>query len=403
MRRHFLAFLLLLSAAAPARAVFVKTQMDRIDPEPLFDSEYFSDLLAFSYPAQWDDLWAGSTTAYRVNGASLDCCDLLLQQELKFKRRLVDGLDFKFRLVQQDDKDRQELHTWLELEKKLGAGFSASLFGEPTFHKEDSDIGLGLRWSPNDSLSLAARHAFVDFDFNKRGSTAQRYSRKPSTDELALEARRGAHAFAAALELDHPLRREVPAENRVFSYRRTTASVGWRHRPAGGLDKRVGYSYEFEKKGNLFNPDPLDASLSYQRQLHTVTAAVEGRPGPKDSLELGQVLMVRTARDDDPHNANAGVFYRRWEAQPYARWRREVKDWLTTELMPLLSLGEDLRRRPGEAPPSSFNAVVEAKLGAGLDFVFSRSGRIALFATFDLDEPANHPWDGGSVRALFLF
>src|SRR5687767_8113341 len=102
MRVFRLASLLvwLLSGQA-AHAVFVQTQMERIDHEPLFDEHYFLSLLSFSYPAEWDNLWRKSLAAptYRVNAASLDCCDLYLQQELRFKKILIEGLAFRFDLI----------------------------------------------------------------------------------------------------------------------------------------------------------------------------------------------------------------------------------------------------------------------------------------------------------------
>ena len=116
--------------------------MDRIDPEPLFDSSYFINLLSFSYPVDWARRWHSSSAAYRINAASFDCCELLLKQELKFRRSLIAGLDFKFRFISEENKDRQEVHHWLELEKTMGYGFSALVLGEPAFNKGDSDIGL---------------------------------------------------------------------------------------------------------------------------------------------------------------------------------------------------------------------------------------------------------------------
>lgn len=403
MRRLALAVLFVWCAClSSAHAVFIKTQMETIDHEPLFDSEYFADILSFSAPAEWDELWRGSTaTAYRINSASLDCCDLLLQQELRLQKRLVDGLDFRFRLIQQEDKERQDLHYRLEFEKSLGWGFSALAFGEPTFRKEDSDIGFGLAWERG-WLKAAARHNFVDFNFNQRGSTTQRYSRKPATDDFTVEFAPAERRFWASLELDHPLRREIPDENRVFSYRRTTLTLGAGRDPRGGWSRRLEYGYEFQRKGNLFNPDPGTASIENLRRVHRVLAAAEGPLTERDRLEAGQALLVRAARTDNVHDPQAGIFHRRWEAQPYARWRRTVKPWLLTELATFLTLGENRRRFAAEAAPSAYGILAEAKLGAGVDFLFGPSGRIGLYGTFDLDSPA-HPWDGGNMRAMFFF
>lgn len=407
------AALLLPGLSLPAQALFLKTQMERIDPEPLFDSEYFADLLSFSFPEEWNDLWKGSTIAYRVNAASLDCCDLLLHQELKFRYRLMEGFNFKFRLLQRDDKDFQELHHFLEFEKILGKGFWVEMFGEPSFRKEDADIGLGLSWRRG-RLKIGARRTLVDFNFNQRGSTGQRYGRKPLTDEFSLEAGLGDHAVSVELELDYPLRRQVPAENRLFSYRRTTAQASWRHSPPGGWTKLIEYDYQFQAKGNGFAPDPALASLDSRRQAHHGRAATWGELGSRDRLEAGQAFVLRAARADSPANPAAGAFYRRWEAQPYLRWRRRFLkggppvtergyQGCITELAGFLSVGENRRRYPGGSQADAYDGVAEAKLGGGIDFLFFPSGRIGLYTTFDLDALGRHFWDGGNLRALFVF
>ena len=46
---------------------------------------------------------------------------------------------------------------------------------------------------------------------------------------------------------------------------------------------------------------------------------------------------------------------------------------------------------------------MEAKLGLGWDFIYGPDARIGLYGTFDIDDAGNHLWDGGNVRAMFLF
>lgn len=401
--RRALTALLLALAASPAGAVFQKSQMERIDTERRFDSEYFLDLLGFSPPLDWEDDWAASTGAYRINGASLDCCDLLLRQELKYRRSLIPGLDFGFRFVQNSDKDFSEQHHWLELDRAVGRGFSVQLFGEPRPEKEDSDIGLGVAWSPEAApgLRAAARRTWVDFVFNQRGSTSQSYTRKPLTDEFRLDWSGRAGRAWAEVEADHPLRRSIPDETRLISYRRTTARAGWRG-PAAGLEARLEYSYEFLKEGDLRNPDPGSLSIDFRRQVHAVDLRGARWVGPKDRLEAGAVIFNRAARADFIHQEILGVFYRRWELQPYARWRRRVSPRLETELGSLLALGENRRRFPSGAVPSVFDSTAEAKILAAADFRFSERGRLSLVCNIDLDSPS-HFWDGGGVRALFPF
>lgn len=367
-RRALAALGLLLALAAPGRAAFTRTVMERVDTEPLFDSEYFLDLRSFAWPRAWADPWAASSGGYRANGASLDCCDLYTEQGLLFARRLTSGLEFRFRFTELSDKDRQETHHWLELERELAAGLSLEAFGEPAFRKEDADIGAGLRWR-RAGWEARARHNFVDFNFNQRGSTSERYDKKPATDELRLSApAAGGRAWAAG-ELDQPTRRRQPEQGRVFGYRRSRAWAGWEG--GGAAAPRLGYGYEHQRKS-------ADAT-SAERRVHTAEAsALWGE------WEPGLAFLHRAA--------SAGLArYKRWELQPWLRLRRELRPQLTGELAPFLSFGER------DARP-----LAEAKVNAALEWGFSGRGRVGLNATFDLDAPGR-AWDGGNVRAMFLF
>jgi hypothetical protein len=394
----------LLSCAAPAAALFDSREMDVMDVSLRLEPEYYLHILAFSYPVVWDDAWSASTApAYRVNGASLGCCELLLQQELRFDKALPKGLTFRFRLLQEEDREHQSFHYRLELEKKLGRGFSAGIFGEPTFHKEDSDIGFGLAYEPAPGLRASARHTFVDFNFNKRGHTTQRYKAYPATDEFSLAARPAPDwRVSASVRIDSPLIREVPDDSRTFSYRRTDAELSIVHSPPGRLSRRLSYGYEHERKGDLFSPAAAGTSLDTRWQRHSLRACVDGELGSRDRLELGGRLLVRPGRTDYLGSSAPGYIHRRWEAQPYLRWRRDLKPWLVSELGGYASLGEDRGLRT-ENGASQFRTIAETSLGAGLDFVFGPSGRIGVYGTVDLDELAPHPFDGGNIRAMFLF
>ena len=398
MRRILLAAVLL-ALAVPGRAAFVRSAMDRVDTEPLFDSEYFLDLRGFAWPRAWDDPWAASTGGFRVNGASLDCCDLALDQSLLFTRRLTRGLEFRFRFVELSDKDRQETHHWLELEQDLGGGWSTELFGEPTYRKEDADIGLGLRWRRG-RWQARARRTVVDFNFNGRGSTTQRYSLQPWTEELSLRAPAGAWNLLLAAELDAATRREIPDERRSFFYRRAKAWAALATEE--GWAPLLRYAYETQTKINNAAPGAATNSEEARRRVHEVSASARLRPGADDEFEPGAALLLRSARLDLQDASTAGAFYRRWELQPYLRWRRRLRPWLSCELSPSLSLGENRVLHPAGAMPERYENIVEAKLAAALEFTFGAAGRIALGGVFDLDSPGK-PWDGGSVRAMFLF
>lgn len=382
-------------AAAPARAIFIENEMEVVDPEPLFDSEYFLDLLGFSYPLDWDLAWSASSSGYRVGGASLDRTDLLLEQEVRLPRRLAEKLHFRYDLRQRADKDLSELHQWLAFEAGPWAGFSAGVFGEPTFEKQDSDIGFLLRWRRG-ALTLSGSVLAVDFPFNERGTSGERYARKPYTYELGAAL----GPLRARLEHDSPLTREVAATARSYRYRRSRASLGWLRR-SGRSDWSAEYSFEDKLEAETFSPASA-SDQGFHRRVHGLHAA-HGRPlGERDRLEAGLRWMLRRGRADFANAPHLSSRHRRWELMPYARWRRLLAPWLESEAAFFLSAGER-RRLFSEGGPSASETPVEAKTGLGLEFLFGPRGRLGLYGTFDLDDLDRHAWDGGAVRLMVFF
>ncbi|MBI3549750.1 MAG: hypothetical protein HY078_11985 [Elusimicrobia bacterium] len=405
MRRLILLAALL--AACPAGAVFTKAEMDVIDPEPLLDSEYLLDLAGFSYPLDWTWEWEASSASakYRGNGASLDCCSLFLEQEAALRRRLASWLEFRYDLRQQGDKELDDFHHWIALEAGPWKGASVGLFGEPTPAKEDSDIGLLLRYRPRPGLMVYALRDNVDWNFNHRGSSGQRYARVPLTYEAGGEIVAGPDRWRASIEWDLPLVRVDPAQNLAYAYRRTTATVRWSRPPAAGegsLGWELLYRHEYKREGKAFDPDPTAASLDFRRSVHYLKAAAVVPLGRRDRTEAGLGFWERDSRT----NVAGGMGDRRvkrWEAEPYARWLRRLAPWVESELGFFLGSGETRRDLPNSPSLATMEAPVNAKLDVGFDFLVAGNGRIGLRGSFDLDDASRHLWDGGNIRAQIFF
>lgn len=401
--RLLAASFLLAAAHAPACAVFIAQEMDAVDTEPLFDSEYFLDLLGFAPPLDWQWDWLASSGGYLANGASLDRSDLLWEADLRFSRKLGERFGFRYDLRRRGDKDLDSLHQWLSMEARTWRGLTLGVFGEPEFAKENADMGVLARWEAGPWTLAASRNA-VDFNFNERGRTTQSYPRKPYTYEFAASRRSGPDRVSAACELDAPLERAVPASNRLYAYRRTRAALRWDRVPApGGRGWSAGYSIDLKRESDAFVPDPSAQSLSSRRAVHELSLAGTVPINGRDSLEGGGRFLKRSAHVESPNAPLESSEHRRWELAPYARWRRTLAPWAVSELGVFLSYGEIRRRFPSDPSRGSAEKPLEAKLGAGIDLLSGRSGRVGLYAHFDLDDLGRHLWDGGNIRAMFLF
>jgi len=396
---------LLIWAVGPAAALFNDDELSALDTEVLFDSEYFVDLRSFAYPAEWQDLWRGGGVGYRVNSASLDANDLFIEQDARLPKRLNDWFSFDYTVDHRGDKDVVRLHQWISLNFGPFRRATFSLFGEPKFAKENADIGLKVAYDLGKSASVFASLNAVDFSFNKRGRTTATYDKKPYTWLFGGKGRLGRDVFAGSLEIDTPLIRNIPADNRIYKYRSVKLAAMWRRPPqaTGGWGWSGGYSYAFKRESDNFTPDPLSATQEFTRRVHLWHAAADKDLSEKHRVETGLDAMVRDGETDFANNPNNSKKHKRWELMPYGRWRNKVKPWGIAEVAVFLAFGERRQTFDSSAAGSQWETLVEAKLGLGWDFIYGPAGRLGLYGTFDIDDAGNHLWDGGNIRAMFLF
>jgi hypothetical protein len=400
------ALIALLLFVSPAGAVFTEDELDKIDSEILFDSEYFLDLRGFSYPTDWDEFWNGSERpGYRINGASLDCCDLFLEQEARMATQLNDWFSFSYNLEHRGDKDVTSLHNWIALSFGPFADWSFTLFGEPKFAKENADIGLRIRRSFKDRASIYVAANAVDFNFNKRGRTTQRYDKKPFTYDLGGDLDVGFGRAGLDFSFDSPIVRRIPDENRVYKYRKTRASLRWRRTAPsrGDWDLSARYNYHFKRESDDISPDPSFKTLQFHRRVYNFEASAGRWLTQRDRLETGADYLLRVGESDYLNRPSTNVRHKRWEVMPYGRWRRTVNEWGIAEAALFLSFGERRQLADAATSVSITDSILEAKLGLGWDFVYGQKGRLGLYGTFDLDDAGRHIWDGGNIRAMFLF
>jgi len=179
----------------------------------------------------------------------------------------------------------------------------------------------------------------------------------------------------------------------------------WRRPPesTGGWGWSGGYSYAFKRESDNFTPDLLSATQEFNRRVHLWHAAADKDLSEKHRVETGLDTMVRDGETDFANNLGNSKKHKRWELMPYGRWRNKVKPWGTAEVAVFLAFGERRQTFDSGAAVSQWDDIVEAKLGLGWDFIYGPTGRLGLYGTFDIDDAGNHLWDGGNIRAMFLF
>lgn len=403
MKSFLLVLLSLLSSRA--FAIFIPEQMEEIDREDQFDSEEFMDYLAFRFPKDWEERWRDSWQGFRTTVGSLDCCHFRIDQELKLRLPVTSRVAFRYNLLQQEDQDLEEFHQFLEFETRAVGPFYASVWGEPHFNKEEHDAGFALTYRKSIRRFLRLSYLYVDFDFNKRTNSANRYVDFPQTfraeGEWHLPARWDLLFF---FERDIPTLFNNAEEGLLYHYNRTQAKIDLRYdrflkNILGGL-----LAYEHKREGEAFNTAELTVNdIDYQRNLWTVEGYYEREWGVWGKFTLGLQWIKRETDTEQPHSPQNENQFARTEWIPYLLYQKPWLSWLTPHLGYVFGNIARTREFPNN-PASDFDSFEPEHKGIWmLEFHPKESLRLILNANWDLDEIVNHPWDGGNAMLQATF
>lgn len=131
------------------------------------DAEYELDRFMQDVPWDWRDRFRSSATGVQIGGTSLNIRHFFIQQDVKLRLLIVeDRFWFRFRDARLRGLERDDRDTEVEFEYRPVSALHLSVFGEPTFDKADTDIGLAARWGRDEGRSIRFEYAWPDFDTN---------------------------------------------------------------------------------------------------------------------------------------------------------------------------------------------------------------------------------------------
>lgn len=131
------------------------------------DAEYELDRFMGDFDWKARDDFAGSPTAYRATGGSLNIRHLYVRQDLKARFPLLqDRLWFRFGYERLEGLERDETRVPLEFEYSPFRKWFFSFIGEPAFHKSDTSAGAAARWGGAEGRSIKFTYLWPGFDAN---------------------------------------------------------------------------------------------------------------------------------------------------------------------------------------------------------------------------------------------
>lgn len=380
------------------------------------DAEYELDRFMQDLPWGWRDLFRSSPTGIQVSGGSLNIRHFFIQQEAKIRMPVAaERLWFRFRDARLQGLERDDRDTRVEFEYRPASHLHFSLYGEPTFAKADTDIGLAARWGESEGRSVRVEYAWPDFDTNYAYANRsvnegflRAYRRFAHDARMAASWIKGPWSLWLAGNLRRPWERQtvyLTGNNLSFVEEgaKREASVDVRYRFLSWTVALEGESW-LERSAIRFEPASAASDRSLIQERNMLRLSLERALGPSWRLRAGGGPALSRGNLRYPSQPSSDEFYRSHDAMGYLFSYYQMRERLWLEAGYLADRQNVEQRLPGFADSSHRKTQTRAKFGLQYDFAGGASLRgVGTLETDPSDAEALVSFDGGSILFQTVF
>jgi hypothetical protein len=414
MLNIFTALVLIFSSQAPAWELFPEylnlSEQEQVefDRPSQTDSEYQSDIMAFSRSADDDYDFYSAPQALLIGMGSLGSKDFYIHDAVKVESALSSNLKMRFTYLREKDWDRESEAAIIELEQALSKKWAVGIFGEAMHRKAEIDYSLALFFKPSDEHTIRFYYGFPDFSRNKRNELEDRFETAPKVYGLTgrwvkpreTESR---EFLIYSLRHEEPVTWIFPKEEYHYFYERNSVCIYSRFRYLNHyFVVRADSEKKSEVKALSNSLSPFTGQGKWERTKHILQLEVE-RPlsaRPETSFRLGVVGAVREFKADRGHLTQVNHLPYFWYKAP-AFMTAGVRDFFQVGLDTTFfrETGQEIlaERTVGELKE-------EHRLSSSYDFHLLNDARLRLIFTFDLDRfGTGETWEGGAGTFQMAF
>lgn len=406
--RHWLVFLLVFTCSPvfawellPEYLGLNEKEQQEFDNPRQTDSEYQSDILAFSRSFGDDYDFYSSPQVIVIGMGSIGSKDFFIQDVLKVESPLTDSLKMRFHYLREEDWDRETEAAILELEQMFSEKWGVAIFGEAMHRKAEIDFSTALVFKPSEEHTIRAFYSFVDVSRNERNELADRFETAPRTYGLVGRWIRSPESgekefFNYSIRHEKPTRWLFPDEEYRYLYERKSASIYTRWR---FLNHHFGLRWEgeekLEEKQKSSALSPFADEARWERTKHIIQLEVERplRAIAEAKIRLG---VVGAVREFDTSNGSATQS----QQLPYLWFRAPAGQTAGIQDFYQVGLDTTLFRETGNEvlvgrPTGELKE--EYRLNTSYDFFLMNQAQLRLIFTFDLDRfGSGETWEGGA-------
>lgn len=371
------------------------------DDPSLTDSEYSSDILAFSRSSYQDWLWFRGQRQALINLGSIGSKNFMVDNHLKIHNSLTEKIFIKLHYLKEEDFDREFQAQIVELNYWISKSWALLLLGEGTYRKSEIDLGTGLLFRPNPDSEIRLWVIGPDFFRNERNKNSDRFSKAPMSYGIV-----GRHLEVANKEfLTYSFRWEpsthwkFPDQSLIYKFKRKTGQVYFRKKVA---DEYFVFRWQgdikTEEKEPISGTGIWSSGKKMERLRHQALFELDqANISPKYILENLRVGLFFTHREFDSFQGEAT----QTTMLPYFWGRRPGRNFGRVKDFWSLGLDSALFRETGSSEvtlrPHNRGLKEEFRLSAMYEIHFEHDAILKLAMTFDLDEfGGGETWEGGA-------
>jgi hypothetical protein len=389
-------------------------------PERL-GSEYTSDIHSYGKPLGWEYAWLTSDIVFDGSAGSTSSVHFVMDARAKARAKLLsDRLEFRFTWFDESDQERESRHMVLEVVGWVLPGVGLSVYGEPSMHKRQADVGMALLLRPGPRHELRVFFTAVDAVRGGRSDRPETFAEGGAPTATGLVGR----VFRAPEEgtrdfLEYALRWETRTrwhfleEQADYGYEKLFASLFLQKDTGLGFD--VALRLQADRKWESRQPLEAGADVAEERWrtdrvLGLLRATVPGR-GRVEGWEFspGVHLALRRWSVNGRVLAYNELLPHVWvEAPGFKLGEHAALRWLLGYEATYHgqsgafeeALGE--RYRPAR---EDIDGILHHRLNTGFQLAVGERASFRLMATWDLDRSTANGrlWQGGvgQIRATF--
>lgn len=375
-------------------------------------SEYFSDLLTYSVPPEWDYRWLSRSRALQLNFGSLNTMRFAMDNHLKIHQPITEHLEIRYTYFDESNFERLSSHNIIELVVKPWRQLGFVFYGEPSFRKPNDDTGLAILLRPSDRHEIRIFNTFVDVTRLKYPDTPDTFIEPDLPYARGLVGRAWGEpnpATGSGDFIQYALRYETPTQwqfnelNYRYSYWKGFTSLYARRQFSAAL--AAAFRLQLDRKHETrVSTGPTSAELGdwFTNRLTILAESTVYALGPYRDWDLtpGIELAARTWDTD----LGTGTIR---DLLPYVRIK--IPAWGPPSRKGAWTLGYSLawHREYGNGLTgirTERDGSIEQRVNLTYEFSLGEFGSLLLLASADLDEiGTRRSWGGGSGQLQLLF